>query len=294
MRVALFATGGEIPVCALRALSGVAEVAMVVRPGRAPGLVRWLRGTLGRLRGRPSDAVSDLAHELRVPEQRMRGPADRRIAEVIRRSAVDLVCVATFPWRLRLDVLEAAPGGAVNVHASLLPRHRGPNPWFWIYHADDRTTGVSVHRCVERIDAGDILGRREWSLARGYPVRSLHHDVAERGGELLAEVVASLAQGKQPAAPQDETSATRAPRLTPGASMVDYSWPAERVWHLLAGTAGQFREPLRCAGQAVAYRGVPGFTETTPAAAPGTVEQVTRGWRLWCRDGFVSLLNGDA
>jgi methionyl-tRNA formyltransferase len=292
MRTALFAAGGDIPVAALGALHGVSDVAVVIRPGPPAGIVGGLRSAARRFLGRTrTDTLSATAAELGIPEHHARGPADQGLAPYLRTLGIELICVATYAWRLRPDVLAASRRGAVNVHASILPRHRGPNPWFWTYHADDRQTGVTVHACDEGVDTGAILRQRAWPLARGYPVAALHREVAEHGARLLAETVVDMEQGRIDPIPQDSSAATSAGRVIPGRAMMDRSWPAERAWHFLAGLAGRFTEPLRSSAGPVCYSKVPAWTCVAPTAPAGTVEVLDpdRSWRLWCVDGYVSL-----
>ena len=293
MRVALFASGGDIPLRALRTLARHATVVAVIRRG-AP---RGLRGALGRLARRlgrsagPPDELTKAAAELGVPEWHAESPSDPSIPTRLRAAAVDLACIATFPWRLPPDVIDAPGLGTVNLHPSLLPRHRGPNPWFWTYHADDREVGVTLHIAAPRVDSGGILAQRRWELARAHPVAELHREVAERGAALLPDFLGEAERGALRPVPQDEAAATRAPQVVPGSSMLDPRWSAERSWHFLAGLVGQHREPLRCADRVIAYRRVTGYEITDPLAAPGRVEPDTdgEGWRLWCPDGFVRL-----
>lgn len=292
VRVVLFAAGGTIPVEALGALRRVAAVVAVVRPGPPPGLVMEARRLAGRLvRGLPlADTLTQAARSAGVPTWWFPRGSEGILAERIRAERVDLACIATFPWRLP-DALLAAPTlGAVNVHPSLLPRHRGPNPWFWTYVHDDREVGITVHQAVARLDAGPILAQARWPLARGCPLLAWHREAAARGADLLAGVVAGWGDAPPAATPQDEALATRAPSVPATARALDARWPAERCWHVLAGLAGRRREPLTADGAPVPYDLVPGFEERTPSAAPGTVERMGRGaWRLWCIDGAVHL-----
>ena len=297
MRVALFASGGEIAVHALRALQREGTVVAVIRPGPSPGWRSDLRA-LGRRILRPAsarpDELSRLAAALEIPEWRARGRSDRAIGDRMRAAAVDLACIATFPWPLAADLIAAPRLGSVNMHASLLPRHRGPNPWFWTYHSDDREAGVTVHVCEPRADRGPILAHSRWALPRGHSIMLLHEEVAERGAALLPGVLARLAAGDVAGEPQDEHTASKAPRVTPGTPMRDPTWSAERTWHFLAGLMGQYLEPLRCADRAVNYTRVSGFEQVgspDDRGTPGRVEEdrASGGWRLWCSDGFVRL-----
>jgi len=292
MRIAIFGSGGAIPIAALRALHPVADVAVAIRPGPPTGLAR-LRGVARRLlRGSAEpDELSKLAAELGVAERQMQGPGDPALAPCLRGLKLDLACVATFPWRLRADVLSAPARGTLNAHSSILPRHRGPNPWLWTYHANDKEAGVTIHVCDAGLDSGPIVRQAVWPLERGYPVAALHRDVATRGAAMLAEIVGAMGRGETvPATAQDPALVTEARRVSRGTALVDYHWPAERIWHFLAGMVGQFSEPLRCAGAPIQYNRVPGYQVTAPKAPAGTVESVRdEAWRLWCHDGFVML-----
>jgi methionyl-tRNA formyltransferase len=125
-------------------------------------------------------------------------------------------------------VLALAP--ALGVHPSLLPRHRGPDPYFWAIDAGDETTGVTAHRLEEEYDTGPILAQRRlridprwdaWALARALDRPSL---------ALLREVVGAYARGEPPPeVPQDEAAATAAPRPTEEDLAIRWSWPAERI-----------------------------------------------------------------
>lgn len=296
MRVALFAAGGEIATHALRALVRDHEVVAVIRPAPPTGPIALARAFARRLiRGRRQpDEVTRLAAELSVDEWRLPTREDAALAARIA-AAADIAVIATFPRVLPPPIIGAPRLGTVNLHASLLPRHRGPNPWFWIYHADDRETGVTAHVCEPRVDRGAVLAQAAWPLARGLPVETLHRTVAERGAALLPDLLAALSRGEARPIAQDEALATKAPRVTPGARMLDHGWPAERCWHFLAGLVSQYREPLTCRGQPVIYRRVSAFETGPVLGAPGTVEADpgAASWRLWCVDGFVRL-EGDA
>ncbi len=125
--------------------------------------------------------------------------------------------------------LELPPGGAVGVHPSLLPRHRGPNPYFWSIDAGDAVTGVTVHRLEEEYDTGNLLGslsipvgtRDAWQLARALDRPSL---------SLLRSTVARLARGDSVAeTEQDPALITWAPEPGGAELRVDFGWATERV-----------------------------------------------------------------
>jgi methionyl-tRNA formyltransferase len=125
-------------------------------------------------------------------------------------------------------VLALAP--SVGVHPSLLPRHRGPDPYFWAIDAGDEVTGVTAHRLEEAYDTGAILAQRTlpidprwnaWKLAKALDRPSLG---------LLREVVQASADGRPPPdVPQNEAAATEAPRPEEEDLALRWSWPAARI-----------------------------------------------------------------
>jgi methionyl-tRNA formyltransferase len=189
-------------------------------------------------------------------------------------------------------VLAAATLGGVNVHTSLLPRHRGPLPLFWIYHGNDREAGVTVHRMIDDYDAGEIITQHAFSLERGYPVDALHQRHVEVAPGVLRAAVRALADGTARPRPQDESLATAAPFVRPGDRMVNFdAWDVERVWHFLAGLFPRFIEPLADAeGRPLTYGGVTGFEPGEPRSRPGTATRTASDrLALHCRDGVVFL-----
>jgi methionyl-tRNA formyltransferase len=133
-------------------------------------------------------------------------------------------------WTRRLPerVLRIAPG--IGVHPSLLPRHRGPDPYFWAIDSGDATTGVTAHALERDYDTGPVYARRElcvepswnaWTLARALDRPSLG---------LLREIVQAFADGRPPASqPQDGARATAAPEPTDEDLALRWTWPADRI-----------------------------------------------------------------
>lgn len=138
--------------------------------------------------------------------------------------------IVSWFWTRRLPSEWIAQGrlGGIGVHPSLLPRHRGPNPYFWAIDAGDALTGVSVHRLTEDYDRGELLDvrtlpvgeRNSWQLARALDRPSL---------QALRDTVRRLARGPLRAQPQDEAAATWAPEPEAGALRADFHWPTTRV-----------------------------------------------------------------
>ncbi len=137
-----------------------------------------------------------------------------------------VLVVAAYGLLLPPAVLEAAPGGALNVHASLLPRWRGASPVAQAILAGDAETGVSIMRMDAGLDTGPVLSRRAIPLPAEATTGSLTERLAELGAELLLETLPDWMQGRLEPEPQDEALATYAPRLHKSDGRLDWREPA--------------------------------------------------------------------
>ena len=285
-RIAFFGTPSQFSNLALERLAARWRIVAIILPdsgGRRQSVLR-------KLGLQAPSAIERIAREQDIPVARWIAGDEGRSPELLRQTKPDLICVASFPRLIPFSLIGHAPLGAINLHPSLLPRHRGPLPLFWTYHGDDRMAGVTVHHLTERYDAGAIVMQHGFPLPRGYPVKQLDDDVAVNGAKLLDAAVDALVANSAQCTVQDEQAATLAPRIKRGSPMVDFgNWDVERVWHFLAGLCPGFREPLADReGAPVVYGRVLGF-DRGAASAPGITENADGGWRLHCRGGTVLL-----
>jgi len=104
----------------------------------------------------------------------------------------DLIVTLHFDQILAPEMLALAPLGGVNLHPSLLPRHRGPMPAFWMLAEDSGAAGISLHRLAPRIDAGALLEQRRVALPPGLSVLEATRRLHLAGLPLLRDLVARL------------------------------------------------------------------------------------------------------
>jgi len=202
-------------------------VAVVCQPDRPRG--RGLART-------PPD-VKRLAVEHGVgvlQPERLRDPAFQ--AE-LRRLAPDLIVVAAYGKILPPAVLDTPSHGAINVHASLLPRHRGAAPIQWAIRAGDRVTGVTIMAMNEEMDAGNILLQHETPIADDDTAGSLGDRLARMGAVALAEAVDALKRGTLAARPQPAEGVTFAPRIDRDEGRLDWQRPAAELARLVRAFA---------------------------------------------------------
>lgn len=294
LKIVFFGSGGEGSLVPLEKVSRSHKIIGVVRPALEQSWFRrTARSILSQIGIGMQAALIRWTSSHDVPMLNATSGSDSKLANQLQRLAPDVICVSAFPWLLGREILHTAGRMALNVHASLLPRHRGANPLLWIYYHSDRQTGVTVHEMNEKADAGNIFAQEAFDLPRGFPVDHLYAQKAQLGGDLLLRVLHQLESGEAKPTAQEENLATYAPRVPHGTKLVNFSeWDAERVWHFLAGLCPRRREPLwDVSNREVRYKTVLGFSEHDCGRAAGLVESASFGWNLYCRDGSVQLGN---
>jgi methionyl-tRNA formyltransferase len=136
-----------------------------------------------------------------------------RAAKGVSARAPDLVVSWFWTRKVPASFRAVAPRGAIGVHPSLLPRHRGPDPYFWTVLAGDALTGVTAHELEDEYDTGAILARRELAIDPSWSAWRLAKRLDRPSLALLRETVRAYAQGTPPTpTAQDEALATEAPQ----------------------------------------------------------------------------------
>ena len=240
----------------LLASDGQQLVLSVLSPVEAPGRRRLAR--LG------VDSIDTLASE-----EPFELEVDRRLAA----TPPDLLVSWFWTRRLPERWLRAARLGAIGAHPSLLPRHRGPNPYFWTIDSGDELAGVTIHRLNAEYDTGVMLARHAipvgsrdaWQLARALDRPAL---------SVLRSVVGSMARGEPlTETPQDDAQAqaTWAPEPSGDQLRVDFGWTTERILR-------RIRALSPTPGLALEVAGVPLFvTRAEPAPRAAIVEALLPG-----------------
>ncbi len=152
----------------------------------------------------------------------------------LRAAQADLFVVAEYGQILSEELLSVPRLGTINVHASLLPRHRGATPVAAAILSGDAETGVTIQRTVFRLDAGPILLARRVPIGPDEDAGALTARLARLGGELLVEAVRAFAKGTPPAeTPQDEAAATYCRKWKPEEARIDWARPAGEIARLV-------------------------------------------------------------
>jgi methionyl-tRNA formyltransferase len=159
-------------------------------------------------------------------------PAKVRAAEELAKIAElspDLIVVMAYGQILPKKLLEMPTLACLNLHASLLPRHRGAAPIQASILEGDRSTGLTVMYMAAGLDTGDILLTRSIALRRRETGGSLHDRLATLGPDALSSALELILAGKAPRIPQDESQATYAAKLERESGRINWS---QDCWHL--------------------------------------------------------------
>jgi len=265
-------------------------VAVVTRPAHAP---------TGRRP--PPNPMRDAAAAAGVPILDPERINDPDSIAAVRALSPDLLVVCDYGQILSPAALAVAPYGGINLHGSLLPRHRGAAPVQWAILAGDASTGASVIHMTPALDAGNVIVAKETPIGEAETAPELEQRLAGMGVAAVLEAIDLLAvagPGSTPGVPQDATRVTRAPRLAKVDGLVTWSLPAARIermrralepWPRTATFlhAGAERPPLRVVLEDVAlFEESVGGPAADPTVPPGTILTANdAGLVVACGDG---------
>lgn len=228
-------------------------------------------------------ATSPLAEMAAAPRSGVEPPEvlrtananDEAVLDRLESLRPDAMVVASFGQLLGERFLALAPSGALNVHASLLPKHRGAAPVAAAIAAGDAETGVSIQRIVKKLDAGPVCARAATAIDPAETAGALTARLAELGAETLLRALDDVEAGRARFEAQDEASATYARKLSKESGRIEWTrrasdlarfvramtpWPG--AWTELR--AGEERRRLRV----LAARAK---DSSVSAAVPGTI-----------------------
>lgn len=285
----LFFGTPEIAVPALRALAETTHVVgLVAQPDRPAG-----RG----LEVQPVP-TKRLALELGIPVHQPTKVKTPDFAAWVREQRADVAVVMAYGRILPLPVLQAPRLGCVNLHASLLPRHRGAAPITWAIADGDAETGVCLMQMDEGMDTGPVFSNRSVAISDQDTAATLSDKLAELASAMVREDVPKLLRGELQAHPQPTGGVTHARMLEKTDGRLDFSrsatalsahvramtpWPG--AYTSIDGKTLKVREVAIVAG----FLGGGAASD----AAPGTVVVADKsGVVIACGEGALRLVVG--
>lgn len=233
--------------------------------------------------------VKEAALRLGLPvyqPERVRRPES---VEFLRGLGAEAMVVVGYGQIIPQNVIDLAPRGILNVHASLLPKYRGAGPIQWAIVNGETRTGVTTMRIDAGLDTGDILLKRETEIGPEENAIELGERLALMGAGLLVETLDGLAAGAIVAEKQDSAQATYAPLLKKEDGLIDWSRPAH-------ATHNQVRGLQPWPGAYTAFRGQKLHIWKTRLAAGGSRRDVPgfvvnlKPLVVSCGDGALELV----
>ncbi len=206
--------------------------------------------------------------------------------------APDLIVTAAFGQFLPEKLLEAPKHGAINVHASLLPKYRGGAPVHYSIINGDSETGVSIMNMVKKMDAGDILLQQAIPIEKTDDVGSMFDKLSLLGKEMLLNMLPNFLTGNVTAVPQDEKKVTYSPNITREEEQIDW----HKTSHLIdCQVRGMRPWPVAYGmyqGARMKFWNVTVLEEEETDEKPGTIIQINKkNFLIACGERTVLQVN---
>jgi methionyl-tRNA formyltransferase len=232
----------------------------------------------GRGHDLAASAVKEAALRLGLPvfqPERIKRP---EAVNALASTGLDAMVVVGYGQIIPQSIIDLAPRGIINVHASLLPKYRGAAPIQWAIARGETVTGVTTMRIDAGLDTGDILLQRETPIGGEETAEDLGHRLARMGADLLGETLRGIEQGAIQPRKQDDALASYAPILKKEDGEIDWNQPPEGIYN-------KIRAFVRWPGAWTRFRGQllhvwrARIASEAPPAAPGLLIPLKH--RLW-------------
>lgn len=194
-------------------------IAVVTQPDRP----------VGRKRVLTAPPVKQLAVEHNIEVYQPEKISHSLELEALIHLKADLIVTAAYGQFVPTRLLEAPTFGAINVHASLLPKYRGGAPIHYAIWKGEQETGVSIMYMVKKMDAGDVLSQKSIPIGKTDDVGIMFEKLAIVGRDLLLDTLPKLFAGEIQAVPQDENAVSFSPTITKEQEQLNWAETASEV-----------------------------------------------------------------
>ena len=258
---------------------------VVTQPDRPKGRKRQLTPT----------AVRQAAEEYGIPVLAVENANQPKVVEKIAAAKPDLMVVAAFGQIMRDDLIQTAPLGAINIHASLLPEYRGASPIQQALIDGRDETGITIMYIAPRLDAGDMLAQKKCKILPGDNTGTLRERLSMIGAEMLPDVIEEMRADTLTPTPQDENAASYTGKITTEQEHLDWRQPAVNLHNLLRGLTPDtsaytcYKEQTSTEPQRLKIWQT-ALTDIQSNAAPGTLLEADKdGLLVACGNGVLKL-----
>ncbi len=284
MNIVYFGTAGfAVPALEKLLASGHRVMAAVTQPDRPAGRGQALHAS----------PVKEVAVARGVYLYQPESCNEYEFLRELRALSPDVIVVAAYGQKLGNETLQLPRYYCLNIHPSLLPRYRGPEPVARAILNGDSHAGVCITKVVEKMDAGPLLGIARVAVPPEATTPEMEDHLAVEGADLLLEVLGEVQERRAVEVPQDEREATYAKKFEKNDGRIDWRKPAQKIQNFVRALV-----PYPCAfsllngRQRVVFHRVRGqrYPEK-PSHRPGSIVAVERDqFRVACADGDVAVL----
>lgn len=208
---------------------------------------------------------------------------------LLRETGADVFVVVAYGLLLPEAALDITPHGALNIHASLLPRWRGAAPIQRAIEAGDTETGITIMRMDAGLDTGPMLLSGSLPIDASTTAGDLHDALAELGGRLIVQALDSLAAGTLTETAQNDSAATYARKLSKADARIDWQRPAAEIERRVRAMQPVPVCWTACGDQRLRVHAAATTDNPTDGAAPGTVRLHGTEVRVACADNWLRL-----
>ena len=239
-----------------------------------------------------SPPIKRLAQEHGIPVFQFERIRKQEGLDALRALKPDLVVTAAFGQILSKKILEVPRLGTINVHASLLPRHRGAAPINWSIILGEKTTGVTTMLTDVGLDTGDILLKTEVDILPEETAGELTERLAIIGGELLKTTVERYCAGELTPQKQDEALMTYEPMMDKSLGEIDWNKDAQTICNLVRGTNPWPGAYTKIDGEIMKVIKAKPCADAQADVSFGTVIEASakQGFKVACHNGSVEII----
>lgn len=234
--------------------------------------------------------VKELALENNIPVYQPTKLRDGTATELIKSLRPDILVVVAYGRILPDDMLEVPKYGAINVHASLLPKYRGAAPIQWAVLNGDKITGVTTMYLASEMDTGDIIYSAETEIGEFETSGELFDRLMVMGAELLDRTLRDVEAGTAPRTPQDHGKASYVKMLDKSLSPIDWAKTPREIIKQIYGLQPWPVATAELDGKVFKIYSAE-YTQNKTVKAPGSVVSAgKKGIEIACLGGETLLI----
>lgn len=234
--------------------------------------------------------VKELALENNIPVYQPTKLRDGTATELIKSLRPDILVVVAYGRILPDDMLEVPKYGAINVHASLLPKYRGAAPIQWAVLNGDKITGVTTMYLASEMDTGDIIYTAETEIGEFETSGELFDRLMVMGAELLDRTLRDIEAGTAPRTQQDHSKASYVKMLDKSLSPIEWAKTPREIIKQIYGLQPWPVATAELDGKVFKIYSAE-YTQNKTVKAPGSVVSAgKKGIEIACLGGETLLI----